>query len=1124
MEQSRILIVDDNEGNRYPLSRRLKKAGYEVLEVGTGRECLERVAHARIDLILLDINLPDFSGIEVCMRLKKNPRTERIPVIQISALLIGVQNRVEGLESGADAYLAAPFDERELLAHVKHLLRVQVAEERLYQSVALNPQMPWTAATDGKLENVGEQWCALTGLSQEELAGGGWQGTQHPEDLPAFVESWSRSIYSGEPFDFQHRIRRADGVYRWARSRAYPQRDGDGNIVRWFGFTEDIHERMSAQAALRDSQELLASIYSGVEAAITVSDVLADGTFRFVTANRACVEWTGIPLERWIGSRPQDILPAHEAETVCTHYRQAVQAGKSISYEEKISFPANCISAVTTVAPIRDAAGHIRRIVATSTDISEQKRVEEALEAAARLPAENPDGVMRLRKDHLMEYANGPGKALMALINGGREDVPPQFIEAAEAALRDKKRLEFEIIAGDKAYLVNVSPVPGPGYVNFYTRDITAVKSAQDALRESELFHRQALESIPGMVFTTRPDGYCDFQSQQWTDYTGIPFEQQLGNGWNNLLHPDDRSRAMECWKAAVEGRAPYELEYRVRRHDGQYEWFRVIGRPIRNERGEIVRWFGVAANVNDLKRTEDALRASEARFRAVFESSSDCILVWDRDYNYLYANQAAIDHVGATRDKVIGKSIRDGLGHVPHFMQLWMARVDQAFATGKSFRVEDTVTVGDRVIHSESQLSPIRDASGQIFAVGVVYRDVTERREAAEALRQSEEKLRQAADLVGLCPYTWKPQTGELEWDPRIRPMWGLPPDAPIDYAIWRSGIAPEDLAYVEDRVARSLDPANDGLYEAEYRVNGADGVQRWISTRGRTVFADGKPIFHTGVAVEITARKHAEEALRKAKDELARANTNLEHLVAERTASLKELVGELEHFSYTITHDMRAPLRAMQGFTEIAQEALDSGDPGEAGEFLRRIKMSAGRMDGLITDALHYSRVVRNQLPLGPVDPGHLLRGMLDTYPDFQAANAKIIIEPGIPLVMGNDAGLTQCFSNLLGNAVKFAAPGRKAEVRVRAEAKDGWVRLWVEDNGIGISENLLPRVFDMFARGSNPAAGTGIGLALVRKVVDRMGGKVGVESRQGSGSRFWIELRSGDVKSSPAAPISG
>jgi signal transduction histidine kinase len=181
-----------------------------------------------------------------------------------------------------------------------------------------------------------------------------------------------------------------------------------------------------------------------------------------------------------------------------------------------------------------------------------------------------------------------------------------------------------------------------------------------------------------------------------------------------------------------------------------------------------------------------------------------------------------------------------------------------------------------------------------------------------------------------------------------------------------------------------------------------------------------------------------------------------------------------------------------------------------------------SADRMDALIRDALNYSRAVRQELPSEPVDAAALLRGMLDSYPELQPSRARIQVQGELPMVLGNEAGLTQCFSNLLSNAVKFVKPGQRPEVRIWAEQQDGWARIWVEDNGIGIPESMLPRVFDMFSRGHTTYEGTGIGLALVRKVTDRMGGKAGVESEQGKGSRFWLKLRLANVKPATRTPI--
>jgi len=152
-------------------------------------------------------------------------------------------------------------------------------------------------------------------------------------------------------------------------------------------------------------------------------------------------------------------------------------------------------------------------------------------------------------------------------------------------------------------------------------RDITGRKRHEERLTESELFFRQVTDSVPSLVWTTRPDGYCDFLSQRWVEYTGIPEEEQRGSGWIASVHVNDRARTFAAWRGAVEDRGAYELEYRLRRHDGEYRWFKAEGRPIRDQQGNIVRWFGTSTDIEDQKRTEqeilEARRTAESANRA---------------------------------------------------------------------------------------------------------------------------------------------------------------------------------------------------------------------------------------------------------------------------------------------------------------------------------------------------------------------------------------------------------------------------------------------------------------------------------------------------------------------------
>jgi signal transduction histidine kinase len=301
--------------------------------------------------------------------------------------------------------------------------------------------------------------------------------------------------------------------------------------------------------------------------------------------------------------------------------------------------------------------------------------------------------------------------------------------------------------------------------------------------------------------------------------------------------------------------------------------------------------------------------------------------------------------------------------------------------------------------------------------------------------------------------------------------------------------------------------------------------------------------------------ALKRTEEALRESERQLRQWNSELERRVAERTATLEETISDLEDFSHSITHDLRAPLRAIRSFAQIlGEECLACGRP-KAQEHIQRITSAAGRMDKLIQDVLQYSRLARSELRLGPVDVEVLLRGIIETYPSFQPPQVEIQIEGTLPHVLGNEAALTQCFSNLLGNAIKFVAPGTRPQVRVWAELTGGpksevrspkegrssksesekeaagatpdqfpvthhgsrftsharpTVRLWFADNGIGIPRDAQERIFSMFQRLDKSYDGTGVGLTVVRKAVEKMGGKVGLESEVGHGSRFWMELR--------------
>jgi PAS domain S-box-containing protein len=301
-----------------------------------------------------------------------------------------------------------------------------------------------------------------------------------------------------------------------------------------------------------------------------------------------------------------------------------------------------------------------------------------------------------------------------------------------------------------------------------------------------------------------------------------------------------------------------------------------------------------------------------------------------------------------------------------------------------------------------------------------------------------------------------------------------------------WRQFFAPDNHA----RLQTCLKTAEQASPPVELRLRAADGALRPVHLALRCMSGSGVAGF-SAIVTDLTERRQSEDALRKTSNELLERN------------------GQLKAFSYSISHDMRAPLRAMQGFASVLlQEYGDKLGP-EPRSYLERIVSSATQLDRLIHDVLADSQLSRAQNELAALDLDKMVRELVRTYPNLRAANIEIVASSA--RVRGYQVALGQCLSNLLGNAIKFVPKGRVPCVKVWTEPANGRLRLWVQDNGIGISSKDQETIFDLFSRGHGKEEyeGSGIGLNMVKKAVEKMGGRVGVESEIGRGSRFWIEL---------------
>jgi signal transduction histidine kinase len=238
-----------------------------------------------------------------------------------------------------------------------------------------------------------------------------------------------------------------------------------------------------------------------------------------------------------------------------------------------------------------------------------------------------------------------------------------------------------------------------------------------------------------------------------------------------------------------------------------------------------------------------------------------------------------------------------------------------------------------------------------------------------------------------------------------------------------------------------------------------------------------------------------------------------DLERQVEHRTEQLTQVNRELDAFAYTISHDLRAPLRAMHGYADALAEDYAPNLPEEGRRFTHRIIAAAERMEALIQDILTYSRMTREEVRVRPVNLDESTdRALAHAGPRIKEMGAVIDVGHPLGTVSAHPAALELVLDNLIANAVKFVAPGETPHIRIRSENLGDWVRLAVEDNGIGIDPSHRERIFEPFQRlhGIETYPGTGIGLAIVRRGLERMGGRCGVDAGTGRGSRFWIELR--------------
>jgi PAS domain S-box-containing protein len=545
--------------------------------------------------------------------------------------------------------------------------------------------------------------------------------------------------------------------------------------------------------------------------------------------------------------------------------------------------------------------------------------------------------------------------------------------------------------------------------------------------------------------------------------------------------------------------------------------------------------------NISALKAAEQALRESETREQqraSELETVLQAVpaVVWiahDPECHHITGNISSDEMLRLPRGAE--SSVTAPVNRPTHFTPMKDGRklqpeelpVQRAARGAVVNNFEFSVVFDDGTTrHLLGNASPLRDEQGVVRGAVSAFVDITERKEAEAKVVESEaiERMRRAeveALLEAIPAPVWVATDASCRFIRGNRAAQEVlggrtdqnlsrsAPDAERPtFEVRRNGaLLPPDQLPMQRAAAAGAPVTGE-----EIDIVRADGSTRSLYGNSVPLF-DAKGVVRgcVGVMVDITGLKQVEHALKLARTQLEAHAQNLEKTVAERTAKLNETITDLETFSASISHDLRAPLRSLLGYAQILLE--DSGESlsPTGADLLRRIIASADRMETLIGDILKFSRISRGELALDRVDLEGLLSALIEAYPAFQSPSAHVEVRRPLPAVRGNETALTQCFANLLGNAVKYVAPGVRPRIVILAEQRGERVRFWCADNGIGIAPEHHERIFGIFQRLQKGHEGTGVGLALVKKAVERMGGRVGVESELGKGSRFWIELLS-------------